>query len=243
MKLGVMQPYFLPYIGYWQLIKEVDTFVLFDDIQYMRRAWVNRNRILKHGGGWQYITIPVRKHQRNELIKNIYANSEYDWKNQMLRQLEHYCFMSKHYTLFYSETLEMLNNVFAKIKSENITKINEVIIREVCGYLDINTEILVSSEHNFNYSDVHDAGEWALRIAEQLHADEYLNPVGGKNLFDGEKFKASGMCLKYFQSNEIIYEQGQDFEPWLSIVDVLMFNGRMGTQSLLEKYSIVSDDE
>lgn len=95
MKLAIMQPYFVPYIGYWQLIHAVDTFVLFDDVQFIRRGWVNRNRVLKHGGGWQYITVPLRKHSLNQLIKDIYVHGNKAWKKQILRQLDHYNYGKK----------------------------------------------------------------------------------------------------------------------------------------------------
>ncbi|MGC7846714.1 WbqC family protein [Desulforudis sp. 1088] len=89
MRAAVMQPYFSPYIGYWQLIHAVDTFVLFDDVQYIRHGWINRNRILKPGGGWQYI-IALKKHSKNDLIRNIQAHPTLEWKARILRQLEHY---------------------------------------------------------------------------------------------------------------------------------------------------------
>ena len=238
MKLAIMQPYFFPYIGYWQLINAVDTFVLFDDVQYIRHGWVNRNRVLKHGGGWQYITVPLLKHSLNELIRNIYVHDEKDWKSQILRQLEHYNYGYKNKALFYSETIDLLKNIFSKISNKNLTGINTVIIKEVCGYLDIKTQILISSDQKFNYEGVQDAGEWALRIAEQMNAQEYINPVAGRELFDLAKFQSSKIKLAFLKSDEVSYAQGKVFEPWLSIVDVLMFNGQTGTKNLLSKYSI-----
>ena len=235
-RAAVMQPYFFPYIGYWQLIHAVQIFVLFDDVQYIRHGWINRNRVLKHGGGWQYLTVPLKKHAKNELIKNVFAHDEIDWKVQILRQLAHYNYKNK--APFYSETVELLNRAFSKITNGNITRINEVIIKEICRHLNIKTQIMVSSEQNFNYGNVQDAGEWALRIAEQMNAQEYINPISGANIFDLDKFKAIKIKLSFLRSDEIRYAQGPVFEPSLSIVDVLMFNGQAGTQSLLKNYSI-----
>jgi len=238
MKLAIMQPYFFPYIGYWQLIAAVDTFILFDDVQYQRRGWINRNRILKHGGGWQYITVPVRKHLRSELIRNIYAKDDSSWKNQILRQLEHYAY--KKNAKFYNETVEIIKNIFKNITSERIVEINYELIMGICKYLDITTNVQISSSLNFNYKEVHDAGEWALRIAEQTHAQEYINPIDGAKLFDMNKFRSSNIQLGFLKKAEISYDQGQTFEPWLSIIDILMFNGPVGTQKLTNNFSIES---
>jgi hypothetical protein len=90
MKIAIMQPYFFPYIGYWQLIHAVDRFVLFDDAQYIRHGWVNRNRILKPGGGWQYILVPLKKHALTESIKNVQVNPDGKWHELIVRQLAHY---------------------------------------------------------------------------------------------------------------------------------------------------------
>lgn len=239
MKLAIMQPYFFPYIGYWQLINTVDVFILFDDVQFIRHGWVNRNRVLKHGGGWQYITVPLAKHSMNEKIKNIYAHSVADWKLQVLRQLEHYNYAKRNKAPFYNEVLELLIRTFSKISlDEKVTTINALIIKEICSYLDISTTILISSEQQFNYESVQDAGDWALKIAEQMNADEYMNPIAGKDIFNPEKFQLSNIKLSFLRSDDINYNQGGVFEPWLSIIDVLMFNGRVGTQSLISQYSI-----
>ena len=239
MKLGIMQPYFLPYIGYWQLIHAVDTFILFDDVQFQRRAWINRNRILKHGGHWQYITIPVQKHSRDDLIKNIYTQNDMDWKEQILRQLAHYGYKNCR-APFFSETENILKETFSRISSRKISHIITELIKEICNRLEINTEILLSSQQSFDYSNVHDAGDWALSIAEQMNSTQYINPIGGAELFDQEQFILKNIQLSFIKSNEIRYKQCGPFVPSLSIVDVLMFNGIDLTKNLLIEYSIVN---
>ncbi|MBI3898546.1 MAG: WbqC family protein [Gammaproteobacteria bacterium] len=238
MKLAVMQPYFFPYIGYWQLLHAADTFVLLDDVQYIQGGWINRNRILKLGGGWRYISVPLKKHSANEPIKNIHAHGN-DWKLPILRQLEHYG--HKNRAPHYREVKELLQEIFSRIgNEESIVKINESIVHEVCQYLGVTTRVLTSSSQNLDYANVHDAGEWSLRIAEQMRAREYINPIGGKGLFDPGKYQASNVKLSFLKSDAINYAQGGEFEPSLSIVDVLMFNGAAGTRELLDKYSIES---
>lgn len=233
MKLAIMQPYFFPYIGYWQLIHAADRFVLFDDAQYMRHSWVNRNRILKPGGGWQYILVPLKKHEITEQIKNVQAHPDKQWKELIIAQLAHY----KKKAHYFDETIKVVSEILYSNNEPSIAAINLTIIKKLCAYLNINKEIVVSSEQNFDYSGVGDAGEWALRIAEQMGASEYINPAAGAELFDGSKFTSSNIKLSFLKSDDITYSQRGDFEPSLSIIDVLMFNGQAGTQSLLSKYS------
>lgn len=234
-----MQPYFFPYIGYWQLIHAADRFVLFDDAQYMRHGWVNRNRILKPGGGWQYILVPLKKHEVTETIRNVEAHPDKDWKELIIAQLAHY----KKKARYFDETNELVRKILFGNNEKSIAAINFAIINKLCAYLDIEKEIIQSSEQNFDYSDVGDAGEWALRISEQMGASEYINPVSGAELFDRDKFSSSNIRLSFLKPHDIVYSQRGDFEPSLSIIDVLMFNGIEGTKGLLEEYSIESSDK
>jgi hypothetical protein len=234
MKLAIMQPYFFPYIGYWQLIHASDRFVLFDEAQYMRHGWVNRNRILKPGGGWQHILVPLKKHAAREPIKNVQAHPDKRWKELIIAQLAHY----KKKARYFDETNELVKEILYGNNEQSISAINFSIIKNVCSYLGVKNEIIQSSEQNFDYADVGDAGEWALRIAEQMGAAEYINPVGGAELFNREKFSSSNIDLSFLKPKEVTYSQHGAFESYLSIIDVLMFNGLEGTRKPLESYSV-----
>ena len=234
MKLAIMQPYFFPYIGYWQLIHASDRFVLFDDAQYMRHGWVNRNRILKPGGGWQYILVPLKKHEVTDSIKNVYAHPEKKWKELIIAQLAHY----KKKARYFDEASTLVSEILFSNNEQSIAAINLNIISQLSTYLDIKKEIIQSSEQSFDYTDVGDAGDWALRISEQMGASEYINPASGAKLFDREKFSSSNIKLSFLKPHEIIYSQRGDFEPSLSIIDVLMFNGIEGSKTFLKNYSI-----
>jgi hypothetical protein len=234
MKLAIMQPYFFPYIGYWQLIHAADRFVLFDDAQYIKHGWVNRNRILKPGGGWQYILVPLKKHDLTESIKNVQAHPDKKWKGLIIAQLVHYKKKARHF----AEINELISEILFSNKEQSIAAINLNTMKMVCAYLDIKKEIILSSQQDFDYSDVGDAGEWALRIAEQMGAAEYINPAAGTELFDPDKFASSNIKLSFLKSQEIVYSQRGVIEPALSIIDVLMFNGIEGTKKLLENYSV-----
>jgi hypothetical protein len=222
-RLAGMQPYFFPYIGYWQLINAVDCFVLFDDAQYMKGGWVNRNRILKPGGGWQYISVPLKKHAMTEIIK----------------QLAQY----KKKAPYFDETNQIVKDILFSNNEQSIGAINCIAIKKLCTYLDIKKEIIVSSEQNFDYSNINSADDWALRHSEQLRATELINPAAGAALFSREKFSSSNIKLSFLKSREIIYSQRGVFEPSLSIIDVLMFNGKEGLKGFLGNYIIEEKNE
>lgn len=206
----------------------------FDEAQYIRHGWINRNRILNPSGGWQYILVPLNKHHATESIKNVQEHPNEQWRERIIRQLAHY----KKYAEYFDETNDLVINSLNDINGQSIAAINFSIINKVCAYLDIRKEFIVSSEQNFDFKNVGDAGEWALRIAEQMNATEYVNPVAGSMLFDTEKFSASRIKLSFLTSQEVVYSHPGSFEPFLSIIDVLMFNGKEGTKDLLNKYSV-----
>ena len=139
---------------------------------------------------------------------------------------------------YFDETNEMVKEILFSNNEQSIATINFAIIKKLCAYLNLKTEIIVSSEQHFDYVNVGDAGEWALRIAEQMGAAEYINPATGAELFNLEKFSSSNIKLTFLKSREIIYSQCGVFEPSLSIIDVLMFNGLEGTKRLLENFSV-----
>lgn len=200
----------------------------------IRHGWINRNRILKPSNGWQYIVVPLKKHDMTDLIKNVQVDQDKNWKDLIIRQLAHY----KKNARYFNEANELVREVLLNTKDNNIAAVNYSIIKLLCTHLSISTDLIISSEYCFNYEGVHDAGEWALRISEQIGASEYINPIGGAELFNQDKFTSSNIKLSFIKSQEITYSQQGMFEPSLSIIDVLMFNGVVGTRLLLDKYTI-----
>lgn len=232
MRVGIMQPYFFPYLGYFQLISKSDRFILFDDAQYIRHGWINRNRILKPGGGWQYVLAPLVKHNQTDLISSISFQENRDWKEKIVRQLDHYRKKAKHY----EETIELVHRCLDTSET-NVTKFNGRVLELICEKLQISFAVEISSEMKFDYSNVNDAGEWALRICEQLGAEAYINPLGGKDLFDSAKFVESKIVLNFLSPVLSAYDQRQsNFEPGLSIIDVLMFNGAAATREMIHNF-------
>ena len=235
MKVAIMQPYFLPYIGYFQLIKSTDRFILFDDVQYIRHGWINRNRILKPNEGWQYITVSLAQHNREALIKEIILGKEHDNGKKILAQIEHY----KKRAPYFKETREVMEQCL-NTSELRITPFNKHSLQVICNYLSIPFNCSLSSELILNYSEVKDAGDWALVISEQIGANEYINPIAGKELFDEKAFSTKNIKLSFLEPGEINYNQRRNgvFEPWLSIIDVMMFNSKEEINNMLLNYQL-----
>uniref|UniRef100_UPI000D339627 WbqC family protein n=1 Tax=unclassified Variovorax TaxID=663243 RepID=UPI000D339627 len=234
LRMAGMQPYFFPYLGYWQLIDAVDCFVLFDEAQYMKGGWVNRNRVLKPGGGWQYIHVPVAKHARDTAIRDVRIAPGEDWQTRIVNQLAHYRPVAAHF----ADTLELVRACLDGADQLGIGALNCRVVRQVCAALEIRSEIVVSSDQGFDYADVAGPGDWALAHALQMGASEIVNPVTGLALQDVGKLAAHGIGLSALHPpSGVAYAQGgkAPFEPALSIIDVLMFNGIAGTRDLLAR--------
>jgi hypothetical protein len=221
MKLGIMQPYFFPYLGYYSLIKSTDQFILFDTVQFIRHGWIERNRTLKPVEGWQYIAVPLEKktYLKTAISELVIRNNE-DWKGKLIRQLEHY----KKRAPFYFETMKVIEDSL-NIDTNSIVKLNDNILKKTCEYLQIPLKISIFSDMDLDIDEVNDPGEWALEISKALGASEYINPTGGMDIFDREKYASSGISLKFLGNNLQPYSQRrQPFEAGLSIIDVMMFN-------------------
>lgn len=235
MKLGIMQPYFFPYIGYFQLINYADKWVVFDVVQFIRHGWINRNRILKPSEGWQYITVPLKKYRRETPIKDILISGETDWQDRIFRQLEHY----KKKAPYYSQVLDYLEDCFSS-KDTNILDLNIISLKKTCKYLGIKFDYSVFSEMNLEIDPVSHPGEWALKISEALNASEYVNPPGGREIFNKKQFEEANIDLNFLEVNLKEYNQRRStFEDGLSMIDVMMFNSPEEINEFLDDYSII----
>lgn len=234
MQLGIMQPYFLPYLGYYSLVKHTGKWIVFDTVQFIRHGWIERNRVLKPGEGWQYISVPLQKHTRDTPIKDVKIRDE-EWQARILRQLEHY-----KKAPYYKDTMNVLHNCF-DTSTDSISLLNAHILKCTCNYLGIDFNYEVFSETSMNIEPVTDAGEWALNISKAYGAAAYINPAAGKELFDKEKFKAAGIELKFLDISLKAYPQQHTiFEPGLSIVDVMMFNSVDEINRMLAEHTTIT---
>ena len=227
-----MQPYIFPYIGYFQLIKAVDKFVIYDDVNFINRGWINRNRILVNGKD-SLFTIPLKEASQNKLINEIEVNWDDAWKAKWFKTLEQSYKKAPFFQQIkpiVEQTLELEKTIFSEIIVENLKLIN--------AYLGITTEIIPSSSIYQN-TDLK-AQTRILDICLQEKANHYINPIGGIELYQKEIFEEKGMQLNFIKSKPVQYPQlKNDFVPWLSILDVLMFNSVEQIQTFLNSYELV----
>lgn len=235
MRLAVMQPYFFPYLGYFSLIAATDRFVVFDPVQYIRHGWINRNRILKPGFGEpQYISVPLAKHARDTTIRDIRIASEQDWQKRIFGQLQHYKKKAPHFAAVHDIVERCLN-----FKTDRIVDLNVHCLQVVCDAIDVQLKLIRFEDIAANVGVVEHAGEWALRTALAMQAECYINPIGGRELFDAALFRSHGIGLSFLEPELKEYPQaGSPFNAGLSIVDVMMFCGLDETKRLVRQYRI-----
>ena len=235
MKLGIMQPYFFPHLGYFALIKHTDQWIVFDTPQFIRHGWIERNRILKPGEGWQYIMVPLEKHSRDTAIKDIKIKSNNDWREKILAQLEHYKKKAPHYAIVINLIKESIH-----LKTNSIVELDLNILKAVCNYLNINFTYQVFSTSDIKINNVNAPDEWALNICKKLNARSYYNPTGGISFFDRSKYEKVGIDLKFLQIEATPYYQfSNEFIPNLSIIDVMMFNSPQKIKDMLNNIELI----
>lgn len=236
MKVGIMQPYFFPYLGYFSLIKNTEQFILFDPVQFIKHGWIERNRILKPQCDWQYVAVPLVKHSRNTIIKDIQISNRNDWKQTFFSQLVHY----KKKAPFYQETINILRNAL-DIETDSIVKLNEHILKTICSYIGIKFNSSIYSEMNLSIDEVTAPDEWALNICKALgNVKEYWNPEGGLDFFDRVKYVEAGIKINFLKMNSPEYSQRRtEFEAGLSIIDVMMFNDPKEINKMLDCYELL----
>ncbi len=220
MKLGIMQPYFFPYLGYFDLINYTDRWIVFDTVQYIRHGWVNRNRILHPNEGWMYVTVPLKHHSRDTIIKDIRITQGKKWKRSIMGKLTHY----KHRAPYANQTLDLVEDCLS-LPEDSLARLNVYALEKVCECLGIQFDYSFFSEMTLDLDPIEQPGHWALRISQAVGAEEYTNPPGGVDLFDEKAFADHGIKLTIRPLPTFKYScNGYDFIPNLSIIDVLMWN-------------------
>jgi hypothetical protein len=224
-----MQPYFFPYLGYFDLINYADKWIVFDTVQYIRHGWINRNRILHPADGWLYIIVPVR-HSRDMLIKDVRISENQHWRRRIIGQLEHY----KKKAPYFQETISLVEECLS-YGEDHISRLNTLILDRVCKFIGLEFNYSFVSEMDLALEPVEGPGDWALRICESIGAEEYVNPPGGEHLFDANKFKNMGIELTIRHLPTFEYScDGYEFVPNLSIIDLLMWNHPTEIEGFLE---------
>jgi hypothetical protein len=231
MKGGIMQPYFLPYIGYWQLINAVDKYVIYDNIQYTKKGWINRNRILVNEKD-AYITIPLEKDSDYLNICDRKISQTFD-KRKLLNQITGAYKKASYFDCSYKIIEGIIN-----FENDNLFSFIYNSIQEICKYLNIQTEFIISSTISIDHSLKNQ--NKVLAICNNIGATEYINAIGGMDLYSKEEFKRYKIKLSFIKTLNIEYKQfNNPFIPNLSILDVLMFNSMEEINKMLDQYELI----
>ncbi len=232
-RIAIMQPYFLPYIGYWQLLNCVDEFIVYDNIEFTKKGWFNRNRILEVDHD-RLFTIPIKKDSDYLPVDKRYLGGDSD--KEIARTLR---IIQSNYTKapYFAVVYPVIEECFL-FSNKNLFEYIFNSVSVICRYLDINTKIVVSSQVPIDHSLKSE--KKVLAICKSEDADAYINPIGGMELYDTEEFKSNDITLRFIKSNDISYGQfSNQFVPWLSIIDVMMFNDKNTIKQMLEEYELV----
>ena len=238
MKLGIMQPYLFPYLGYFQLINVVDKFIFYDDVNFIKQGWINRNKILLNGNTFLF-TIPLENESSFKLIKETHTTEKLfkEWKMKFDKNLLQAYKRAPYFEIVY----DLILNYF-KINSLDIAELASESINLVCDYLGINTERVKSSTQYYNNTNLKGTDK-VIDICLKESANDYFNQIGGRELYSRERFLEKELNLYFICPQMKPYKQfNNDFIPSLSIIDVMMFNSKDEVLKMLDGYNVVSGD-
>lgn len=232
-KIAIMQPYIFPYLGYFQLINAVDEFVFYDDVNFIKRGWINRNRIL-YNNHEKLITFPCIKPSQNKLIKDIVIDLKQKEYSNLIETLK----QAYNKAPFFHKIYPMIESIL----NSKVDTISDLAIKSVsvfCDFLEIDTELKISS---VDYSDSvgEKRVERLVNITKKSNSYDYINALGGKMLYDKSEFKNKGINLYFLKPNLKEYNQfeGNNFVSGLSMIDIMMFNDLNVIKGMLENYTI-----
>ena len=214
MRLGIMQPYFFPYLGYWQLLANVDKYVVYDDVTYIKGGWINRNNFLINGQK-NLLTMQLEKASSYTLIKDIAIKDDFV---KFLKTIE----MGYKKAPFFEDIFRLLKDI-CQCPDKKLGQFLFNSHIKICEYLGIDTELILSS--SFEKHTELKGKDKVISICKQLGADEYINAIGGQELYDKKEFAENGIRLNFIQANLREYRQlKNEFVAGLSIIDIMMFN-------------------
>jgi hypothetical protein len=229
MTLAIMQPYLFPYIGYWQLINAVDTFVIFDDVNFIKKGYINRNSIMV-GGKSQQFTLELVGASQNKLINEIEVGNN---SKKLLKTIEISYKKAQYFEAVFPIIVDILNQ-----EEKNLAKFIGYSLEKLSDYLEIDTKFIYSSD--IKKDNTLKAQDKILDICKKLDATNYINAIGGQELYDKEKFQEHNIQLNFLKTELKEYKQFKnEFISYLSIVDVLMFNSIDEVKNMLNKFNLI----
>lgn len=229
-----MQPYFFPYIGYFQMIKAVDSFVFYDDVNFIKQGWINRNKILINNREFLF-TIPLQKPNSFIWIKDTLVNQKFygSWKSKFLRSIEQNYKRAPNYKVVHELIKMVLDG-----ECDSISQLAIESVKVTSNYLGLETNFLISSERYQN-EDM-ERQDRLFDICKNEGSTQYINALGGQELYTKASFQEKGIVLNFIKPLPVTYKQFNDeFVPWLSIIDILMFNSIKEVNEMLDKYELV----
>lgn len=235
MKIAVMQPYFFPYLGYFQLVRAVDQFVFFDDVNFIKKGWIHRNQILLHQAAHMF-SIPLTKVSQNRKICDIELSDYQQWSKDFLRQLEYSYKKAPQFVNVFS----WLATLFNEREYTHISQLAINSVAETFSFLGLEQRFIKSSELPYQREEGTTGQEKILSICKLLGSTTYINPKNGVDLYDNEVFRANNIDLKFIYMSDISYPQFKkdSFVPYLSMLDVLMFNEPSTILEYLNQYTL-----
>lgn len=232
MKVAIMQPYFFPYLGYWQMLNAVDKFVLYDDVNFIKGGWINRNNMLMNGVTHLF-TLPLLESSPNKLINEIKVTNNLKIKAKLLRSFEE----SYSKAPFKDRIIPLLSEIIMQ-KEERLHLFLYYQFEKISNYLEINTKMILSS-HIEKANNLH-GQDRVIDICKRLETTQYINAIGGQSLYNKDDFKKNGIRLNFIKMNEVKYKQfNNEFVPNLSFIDVLMFNNRNSVAQMLRECDFI----
>ena len=236
-KLAIMQPYFFPYLGYYQLLVAADVFVVLDDVAFINRGWINRNNILLNGAPHLF-TVPLKDASQNRIIKDIETAEQANWRKKLLKLLTHAYLRAPMFRPAFSGIEDLILG-----GEQKISRLASASIRLMRDMHNLSTRLIFSSALEYNRALKGEAK--IIEICNAVNAATYINPIGGKELYRSKAFEKRGIELLFLKSAPVRYRQFESdrFVPNLSMIDVLMFNKAEHVAGLLDQYSLVAQEE
>lgn len=233
MNVAIMQPYFLPYLGYWQLMAASDIFVLYDNIQFTKKGWFHRNHILLNGDK-RLFTLPLKQGSDYlNVVDRYLADDARAAINKILAQIK----QSYRKAPYFDVAYPVIEKCFCYPQT-NLFYFTEHSIQLLCQYLDIKCRIIRSSDISIDHSLRSE--EKVIALCQELGAKRYINAIGGLELYNNSTFQQAGLELCFLQSHLPRYPQfGADFTPYLSVIDLMMFNSQQQLKEMLTDYSLI----
>lgn len=236
MKLGIMQPYFVPYIGYFQLMNAVDKYVVYDDVNFIKGGWINRNRILLNGQPY-FFNVPCLGASPNKKINEVKVNLDERLASKNLKLIQNAYSKAP----YFKQIFPLVEDIVL-FKEENIAKFIYHSFQVICNYLDIKTELIFSS--NLKKDNSLKGQDKVLAICKELSATEYYNAIGGQELYSFKDFERQNIKLCFVKTNQMEYNQfNNEFQPNLSIIDVLMFNSKEKVKEMLKEFTLIKGEK